>query len=170
MKRSFIRYITSLALVAMLGVIFEFPSMGAADDLSVSGATFRVVGVSDGDTIKVLGDDRSHFRVRLSQIDAPESKQAFGTKAKMALAKVCFGKRAALSKEGVDDYGRVLARVRCDGVDAQSYMLRSGMAWVYTRYATDRSLMSLQEDAQRKRLGLWADAKPTPPWEFRRKD
>lgn len=169
MNRRFFRYVTTLAFVAVAGVIFGFPKMGTTDALPVTEVTVLVVGVSDGDTIKVLGNDRSHYRVRLSQIDAPESKQAFGSKSKQALASICFGKRAVLSKEGVDHYGRVIARVKCDGVDAQSHMVRSGMAWVYDRYATDRSLNPLQEAARQKRVGLWADANPTPPWEFRRK-
>lgn len=167
MKRRFIPHVTSLAFVAALAVFFGFPAMGTEED-HAGAETVLVVGISDGDTIKVLSKDRAQFRVRLSQIDAPESKQAFGTKSKQALASICFGRRATLSKEGVDRYGRVLARVRCDGVDAQSHMLRSGMAWVFIRYATDRSLVPLQEEAHRKRLGLWADTAPIPPWEFRR--
>jgi endonuclease YncB( thermonuclease family) len=167
MKSRVFRHVTALAFVAALAAIFGFPAMGTEDD-NTEAETVLVVGVSDGDTIKVLGKERHQYRVRLSQIDAPESKQAFGSKAKQALASICFGRRAVLSKEGVDRYGRVLARVRCDGVDAQSHMLRSGMAWVFTRYATDRSLVPLQDEARRKRQGLWADTTPIPPWEFRR--
>lgn len=48
-----------------------------------SGTTFsaEVVAITDGDTIKVLKDDVP-IRVRLWGIDAPEKKQAFGTRAK----------------------------------------------------------------------------------------
>jgi endonuclease YncB( thermonuclease family) len=41
------------------------------------------------------------------------------------------------------------------------------MAWVFDRYVKDRSLYPLQERARAQRLGLWADAQPMPPWEWR---
>jgi endonuclease YncB( thermonuclease family) len=43
-----------------------------------------VVGITDGDTITVLVE-RQQVKVRLADIDAPESKQAFGTRSKQAL-------------------------------------------------------------------------------------
>lgn len=41
--------------------------------------TGRVVSVQDGDTFTVLVD-RQQIKVRLADIDAPESKQPFGTR------------------------------------------------------------------------------------------
>ena len=38
----------------------------------------RVVGVSDGDTITILDNTNTQFKIRLSGIDAPEKKQPFG--------------------------------------------------------------------------------------------
>lgn len=49
------------------------------------------------------------------------------------------------------------------------------MAWHYKAYAReqspdDREMYAATEDAARSaRIGLWADARPTPPWDFRRK-
>jgi len=42
--------------------------------------TGRVVSVHDGDTITVLDADKKQHKIRLAGIDAPEIKQAFGTK------------------------------------------------------------------------------------------
>jgi micrococcal nuclease len=53
--------------------------------------TGKVVKVTDGDTIHVLLDKETH-KIRLLHIDAPESKQAFSTKAKQALSEMVFGK------------------------------------------------------------------------------
>jgi endonuclease YncB( thermonuclease family) len=46
----------------------------------------RVVGVTDGDTIKVLAAEKQLLRVRVAWIDAAESSQAFGQRAKQAMS------------------------------------------------------------------------------------
>ena len=70
--------------------------------------------------------------------------------------------------KGKDRYGRTLARVTCDGFDANAEQVRRGMAWVYDRYVTDKSLYAVQEKAKAERRGLWHDDKPVPPWEWRK--
>ena len=72
--------------------------------------TGRVVGISDGDTITVLVGQQQ-VKVRLADIDAPESKQAFGTRSKQALSDLCFQKDAKLETAGKDRYGRTIATV-----------------------------------------------------------
>lgn len=126
----------------------------------------HVVAIADGDTLTVL---RGHeqIRIRLTEIDAPEKAQAFGQRSKESLARLCFNKPVKVIERGQDGYGRTLGRVWCGGVDANAEQVRTGMAWVYDRYATDKALYPLQEDAKRSGRGLWADADPTPPWEWR---
>ena len=130
--------------------------------------TGRVVNVADGDTITVLRGN-TQVKVRLTEIDAPEKKQAFGNRSTQSLSDLCFGKTAVLDEKGKDRYGRTLARVTCDGVDANAEQVRRGMAWVYDRYVTDKTLYAVQEEAKEERLGLWHDVKPVPPWEWRKK-
>ena len=69
-----------------------------------------MIGVTDGDTIKVLVN-RNAVTVRLEGIDAPESGQSFGSKAKEALAKMVAGKTVTVRKTGTDKYGRTLGIV-----------------------------------------------------------
>jgi endonuclease YncB( thermonuclease family) len=57
--------------------------------------------------------------------------------------------------------------VWCDGTGANAEQVRRGLAWVFDRYVKDRSLYSLQDAARSARLGLWTDATPVPPWEWR---
>jgi endonuclease YncB( thermonuclease family) len=66
-----------------------------------------------------------------------------------------------------DRNGRTLGRVWCGGIDANAEQVRRGMAWVFDRYVKDRSLYPLQDAARSARMGLWADAAPVPPWEWR---
>ena len=130
--------------------------------------TGKVVAVADGDTITVL-KDLQQIKVRLTEIDAPEKKQAFGNRSKESLSDLCFGKTATLIEKGRDRYGRTLARVTCDGTDANAEQVRRGLAWAYTKYLTDPQIKVIEEDARAARLGLWQEVSPVPPWEWRHK-
>jgi endonuclease YncB( thermonuclease family) len=129
--------------------------------------TARVTAVSDGDTLRVLVG-REQVRVRLMEIDAPEKRQAFGHGSQQSLASLCFGKDATIDARGRDRYGRTLARATCAGVDVNAEQVRRGMAWVYDKYVTDRSLYRIQEEARAARRGLWEDAAPVAPWDYRK--
>lgn len=127
----------------------------------------QVIGIADGDTLTLLVD-RKPLKIRLSSIDAPEKKQAFGQRSKESLSDLCWGKDATYQTQTVDRYGRTVARVTCGGVDANRVQVERGMAWVYVQYNKDSALPAVQIAARSSRKGLWADAAPTPPWEFRR--
>jgi len=128
--------------------------------------TGKVVGVSDGDTLTVTKAGRG-TKVRLVEIDAPESRQDYGQRSKQSLSELCFGKNATIRDEGHDKYGRVLGRVFCDGIDANAKQVKRGMAWFYVQYGKDTALKLAEAEARAAKLGLWADANPIPPWEYR---
>jgi endonuclease YncB( thermonuclease family) len=100
-------------------------------------------------------------------IDAAESKQAFGKRSQQSLAQICGSKTAKVMWTDRDRYGRILGRVSCAEVDANSAQVRLAMAWVFDRYVTDRSLYALQDVAKAARQGLWRDDVPVPPWRWR---
>ena len=126
-----------------------------------------VIAVADGDTLTVLSE-RKQVKVRLVDIDAPESKKAFGNRSKKSLSELCFGNTAKLEGNAKDRYGRTLARVYCDGVDANAEQVKRGMAWVFVRYAPKGSLLyGVQAEAKDAKVGLWVDTEPMPPWEWR---
>jgi endonuclease YncB( thermonuclease family) len=130
-----------------------------------------VVAVADGDTLTVRCEVQERQQttvVRLSQIDAPERRQPWGKRSRQLLGALCFNKPAKLHAEARDRYGRMLGRVECAGTDANAAQVQAGMAWVFDRYVTDRSLYALQVEAREARRGLWADASPEPPWDWRR--
>jgi len=133
----------------------------------------RIVGVIDGDTVDVLIDTETLIRVRLSGIDAPERKQAFGSVAKKALSELTFDRRVIIEAQKVDQWGRLIGKVLVAGNDANLAMVKNGLAFHYKKYqheqpADDRQLYAAAELAARtRRIGLWADEEPVPPWEFR---
>ena len=137
---------------------------GTSSEKSTSG---KCVGVTDGDTIKVMINRRQR-RVRLEGIDCPERGQPFGQKAKQLTSKMCFGREVQLHITGRDRYGRDLAEVIVDDTNVNQELLRAGLAWHYKRYNSDPGLAKLEDEAREAGRGLWADPKPIPPWDWRR--
>jgi endonuclease YncB( thermonuclease family) len=147
----------------LLAVAFALASLTAHADF-----TGKVVSVADGDTLTVLRE-HEQIKVRLNEIDAPEKAQAFGNRSKQSLSELCFDKSATLADQGKDRYGRTLARVQCEGIDANAEQVRRGMAWVYRKYAPkDSPLYAVENGAKAAKRGLWVDADPIPPWDWRK--
>jgi endonuclease YncB( thermonuclease family) len=134
----------------------------------------RVVGVADGDTITVLDSTRTQHRIRLQGIDAPEGRQAFGNVSKRALSDMVHGKDVVIEYHNQDRYGRILGIVLIGGRDVNLEMVRAGMAWHYKQYQRDQTpanriaYAQAEIDARAAGKGLWRDANPTAPWDFRR--
>jgi len=137
--------------------------------LAADPITGRVVGVADGDTLTVLDASKTRHKVRLHGIDAPEKSQAFGTKAKEALAALVFQKDVSVIVVGTDRYGRQVGKVRQGGTDVNTALVRAGYAWRYSTYDKKGEYTAAHNEAKAVKRGLWADPAPTPPWEFRRK-
>lgn len=127
----------------------------------------KATAISDGDTATILTTDKKQVKVRMIEIDAPEKKQAFGQQSKKSLSDLCFKKPVVVVEKGKDKYRRSLVRLFCDGVDANAEQVRRGMAWAYQKYLTDQSIDELEKEARSKKIGLWADPNPIPPWDFR---
>jgi len=72
--------------------------------------TGNVVGVSDGDTIKVMREGRA-VKVRLHGIDCPEKGQPYGTKAKRFTSDRAFRNEVTVYVKDMDRYGRIVGEV-----------------------------------------------------------
>lgn len=130
----------------------------------------RVVGVSDGDTFTCLTAEKRHVKVRMAEIDTPESKQPYGTRARHALSDLVFGKDVKLVVQDTDRYGRTVARAYAGTTDVNAALVSQGAAWVYRQYSKDRSLIGLEDQARSAKRGLWAlpESERMKPWEWRR--
>jgi micrococcal nuclease len=129
----------------------------------------KIVGVTDGDTVKLLTADFTEIKVRLEGIDCPEKNQAFGQKAKQYASDLCFDKQVTLQKTGEDKYGRTLGYIILpDGRNLNKEILKAGYAWHYKRYNQSRELAELEEQAKASKKGLWSDPNPVVPWDFRK--
>jgi endonuclease YncB( thermonuclease family) len=130
--------------------------------------TAKVIEVTDGDTIKVEHEGHRYV-VRLETIDAPEITQAFGPEAKKALTAKISGKEVKIVWKKDDKYKRILGEVFLGDRRLSLEMVAEGYAWHYVQYSNDPLLANAEKEARDAKKGLWADAKPIPPWEFRAK-
>ena len=133
----------------------------------------KVVSISDGDTLTLLVPDGVRFKqvkVRLGEIDTPESKQPYGTRAQQTLSDLAFGQQARVVVQDTDRFGRTVGRVYVGSVDVNAEMVKQGAAWVYRQYAKDQSLFRLEEQAKSAKRGLWGlpEAERCPPWDWRK--
>ncbi|KLR57309.1 nuclease [Diaphorobacter sp. J5-51] len=146
----------------------------AGTNASAAELSGKVVRVADGDTITVLDASKTQHRIRLTGIDAPESKQAFGNRSRESLADLVAGKQVVVHWNEQDRYGRILGQVLTpEGQDANLAQVQRGMAWHYAHFANtrpaaeSRAYAAAQRQAQSQKLGLWQDKEPTPPWDWR---
>ncbi|MBK6616922.1 MAG: thermonuclease family protein [Nitrosomonas sp.] len=129
----------------------------------------RVVGVSDGDTLTILDNRKKQIKVRLAEIDTPESAQPYGKRAKQELSRIVYGKTILVKVRDIDRYGRTVGRVYAGEIDVNAEMVRLGAAWVYRKYAKDQNLYALEKQARKNGSGIWSlpEAQRIPPWEWR---
>jgi endonuclease YncB( thermonuclease family) len=92
--------------------------------------TGKVVAIADGDTLTLLVD-RQQMKVRLAEIDTPERRQPYGSRAKEGLSQLAFGRRARVVAVDRDRYGRTVGRVYVGDTDVNAELVRRGAAWVY---------------------------------------
>src|SRR5215813_13987080 len=151
------------AAVVVLWCLLVLP-LAAADQF-----TGKVVGISDGDTLSVLREGKA-VKVRLHGVDTPEKAQAFGTQARKFTSDAAFQQTVTVVVQTTDRYGRLVGEVLLpDGRSLNQELVKAGMAWWYRPYApNDIMLAQLEAEARTAKRGLWADAHPVPPWQWRK--
>lgn len=161
------------ALYAIIAIVL---TSGASAWANFQGEVVRVL---DGDTIDVLVNRRT-IRVRLIDIDAPESGQAFSQRAHQRLAALTYRQIVEIAKKETDQYGRILGTVYVNlsyssnvtqRTNINAVMVEEGMAWAY-RYdgkPVNLQMYALEKKARSQRRGLWSDSNAQEPWKWRRK-
>ncbi len=120
--------------------------------------------------------DAAHVqhKVRLIGIDAPESEQPFGTVSKQNLGDLVFGRQVIVEYQDKDRYGLKLGKILSNRQDINLEQVEDGLAWHYKQYQSDQSsadreaYAKIEIDARKAGRGLWTDAHPIPPWDWRK--
>lgn len=128
----------------------------------------RVVRLADGDTFTLLVAGNKQMKVRLHGIDAPERQQDFGNAARKKMQELTTGHTISIEVKDTDRYGRTVGIARReDGLVINEEMLRTGLAWHYKAYDKNQKWDRMEQEARNKKVGLWSQPNPTPPWEWR---
>ncbi len=129
----------------------------------------RVIRVVDGDTLVVEAPGRV-VKVRLFGIDCPEMSQPGGEHAAWFTSNMVAGRMVQVDEHDTDRYGRTVAEITLpDNRDLNKELVKHGEAWWYAKYDPDDSEMQqLEENARERRIGLWVESNPLPPWEWRK--
>ena len=127
----------------------------------------KVEKVIDGDTVYASQEGKP-YKLRLSEIDAPERGQPFGKQSKEFLRGLLKDGKFDVHISGKDQFGRYLARLYDNEVDINRRMVNEGMAWVYDFYVSDKTFYKNQQSAQKQKKGIWSKRYPVSPWEWRR--
>jgi len=133
----------------------------------------KVIHVADGDTITILDSTNQQLKIRLTGIDAPEKAQDFGQRSKEHLSGLVQGQQVVIETSKKDKYGRHVGHVLLNGQDVNLEQLRAGLAWYYRQYEREltpelqQSYSMTEAEAKDARVGLWSDAQPLPPWQWR---
>ena len=146
----------------------------------------EVIHVDDGDTLTLLDADNFKRVVRLTDIDAPESShgtqqsgQPYSGRATALLKSITLNRQVTATCYDIDarrrndgtTRERYICRVFVAGIDANMAMLDAGMAMAYRqhpRYVRDKASFAHEDAARSRRIGLWSQTAPIPPWEWRK--
>jgi endonuclease YncB( thermonuclease family) len=157
--------VAAAALAAVVLLLVASPTFGAKPHYTLTG---KVVAIADGDTLTILDESKTQHKIRLAGIDAPEKAQPFGTKARENLAAKVFGQNVRVDVIDVDRYHREVGRIYLGNRFANMEMVADGFAWRYVQYDKPGEFTAAEADAREHRRGLWVDANPVPPWEWRK--
>ena len=128
-----------------------------------------VIGIKDGDTIELIDERNQTQTIRLLDIDCPEKGQPFEKAAKQFCADLCFGKQVKIVRKTKDRYGRILGTVYVDNkLCVNKALVQAGLAWHFKKYPQKEEYAVLENEARGKKVGLWQDAAPIAPWDWRK--
>ncbi|MGB9180841.1 MAG: thermonuclease family protein [Pyrinomonadaceae bacterium] len=162
---------TPRSLILLLSLTFSlmFPVLANA-----SGLQAKVVEILDGDTILVQNVNRQ-LKIKFRGVDAPEKDQPYGDVARQHLSDLVLGKIVLVDFSAIGNEKDLVAKVYLDKMDVGQQVIRDGVAWFDKEdgrelSAPERNMYAQSEEAARsERRGIWQDAQPTPPWEWRQR-
>ena len=147
--------------------------------LPISAGQFRIIKVSDGDTVLAVGHDIT-IKVQLIGIDAPETGkrkndpgQPFSQASKKYLTKLILNRAVEIRGYGLGPYNRIIGKIFIDGKNVNLEMLYSGMAEVYKgkspKNLDKTPFLNAESKAKAMKKGVWSLVKYESPMDYRKR-
>ena len=136
-----------------------------------------VVSVDDGDTVRIRDNKNQLHKIRFSDIDAPETPhgaerpgQPHGRDSRKSLQALLLKKPARAECFELDMYQRSVCHVYVANVNANLEQVRRGQAMANRTNPVrlPAEIYAAENEARSARRGVWQDAKPVPPWVWRK--
>jgi len=152
-----------LTVIGIVGVaaVLAMPVVAGPEETEPHAVSATCIKVIDGDTIVVRCDKRQ-VTVDLEGVDAPELGQPWGKEVRSFVRDMVEGRELKVEIIEAGE-GSGTARVLVAGQDLSRLLAERGLAWA----TAGGELRDLTEKAKSAPCGLWRDAEPVPPWEFR---
>jgi micrococcal nuclease len=151
----------------LLALLIATPAI-AAPPATETRLTLKVTSVHDGDTFTGINESNEQVKVRLDAVDAPELSQPYGQASRKALGDKIFGKVVTVITKKHDRYGRTIGHVLIEKRDVNLELLKDGAVWHYEQYDHNKRLREAEASARASEKGLWRDANPVAPWDWRK--
>ncbi len=163
-----------LSLSALLCCLGALASEASEQSAPQRIANAKVVAFASGTAFSVLDADEKLRRIKLTGVDAPERRQRFAPEARKLAAQWLGPKPIEIVVDATGEHNRLHGRVTTDGRDVGLALIEAGLAWCDPN--DEHHLPAPVRDTYRQacakaksqRQGLWQDANPSPPWEYRK--
>ncbi len=132
--------------------------------------TAKCKHVFDGDSFVAIREgETKETEIRLYGIDAPEKGQDYAKQSREKLIKLIRNKQVRIEVQDTDSYGRSVGKVYVGKTYVNLEMVKSGLAWYYEHHAKGaKDLQKAEAKARKAKKGLWQDASPVNPKDWRR--
>lgn len=133
----------------------------------------KILKVKDGETFWIKMENGDTDSVKLWGIDSPELEQQYG-KAALKNLESHIHREVLLEYISRDRDNYMLAIVTYklksgEEINLNHSLVENGYAWK-NKFTDDKKLEKLQKQAEKNNAGLWKNANPTPPWEWRKQN
>ena len=129
----------------------------------------KVVNVLSGDTI-IISIGGKEYKTTLANIATPLQGQNFYDEAKQFVVnsalnqKVSFSTKAEMAFNPETISAEVFVPKKRDSLNRE--LVRAGLAWGENKKSEINPYVAAIKLAKNRRLGIWSETNPQPPWEF----
>lgn len=132
--------------------------------------TCLITKILSGSDCQGLTLNGTTLRLHLANIQTPDPDQTYGPQAKSLLSDYILNQSVRIETFRTDRSGCSQVRLRLGNSDIAFMLLQNGAAWSYPQFQSPsetRNYRSAQDEAYDRRIGLWSQPSPEPPWAFR---